>query len=306
MENDVIPPILSRRNVLKSASASGAYLTLGSLATGKTAAKTNNGTEQLGEFSDGLDRWKTTGGNNLSRVSEDEMPAAVRVGTHALAVEVDGDLHPAIENKNRVKQADFVGNPFLQAHVLGYAEKTDSDLVFTFRLHHTATPTDGKGKGGGGGKDVLVVESDEQSVAQLHPQHLRWDLSDFDQAILETAKRLEIVWYLKDHPPEDGHRGRSNGDFDYQGLVTFDDIRLTDDVAEQQASASREKKLALYREHGMIVERTFEERTGSLEHGTLVFVDGTEVPYSFEVLADGRLEYTIDGETFLLGGDGNE
>lgn len=306
MGNDRILPILSRRNVLRSVSASGAYLSLGSLATGKTVATAGTGTDQLGEFSDGFDGWTTTGGTGLARIGEDEMPVAVRVGTHALGVEVDGDLHPMIENKKRVREADFAGYPLLQAHVLGYAEETDSNLVFKFRLHHTATPADGRGNGKSGEKDVLVEESDEQSVAQLHPKHIRWDLTGLDEAVLETANRLEIVWYLEEHPPERGHRGRSKGDFDYQGLVAFDDIRLTDDVAEQEASASREKKLALHREHGMIVERTFEERTANLERGTLVFVDGTRVPYSFEVLDDGRFEYTIDGETFLLGGDGDE
>jgi len=56
----------------------------------------------------------------------------------------------------------------------------------------------------------------------------------------------------------------------------------------------------------MIVDRRFEERREGFERGTLVFVDGTEIPYSFEVLNDGRFKYTIDGEAFELGGEDDE
>ena len=304
MSNDEQITSHSRRNVLKSVPAAGATLAFGDLAIGQEFEAGEDDSVFLGEFSTGLDGWTTTGGNDLTRVDEDEIPVAVHVGTHALAVEVNGDAHPMIENKARVSQADFVEHPYLLTNVLGYAEETDSDMVFTFRLHHTATPTGGQGGRGGrsGGKNVLVEESDEQTVAQLDPSVLRWDLTDVDEEILETANRLEIVWYLEDHPPDGNHRGRERGDFEYRGLVAFDDIRLTDDVAGAEASASQDKRNSLHRSHGMLVERTFEERTEMVEHGTFIFADGTEVPYSFEVLSEGRFRYTIDGETFDLGG----
>lgn len=300
-------PTQSRRNVLRSVPATGAYLALGNFASGQAVAEESHrsGIAYLGEFSNGVDGWKTTGGNKLTRVSEDEMPVGVQVGSHALRVDIDGDLHPMIENKKEVKEADFVEHPYLLAHVAGFAEETDSEMVFRFRLHHTAAPSDGQDNGkhsGGSGKGVLVEVSDEQKVAQLHPQHLRWDLTNLDEEILETTKRLEIVWYLEDHPPERGHRGRDNGD--YTGFAVFDDIRLTNDVTGGEAKASQDKKLALHRKHGMVVERTYEERTEELERGTLVFGDGTEIPFTFEVLDGGRFLYTIDGESFLLGGDG--
>lgn len=292
----------SRRNVLKTVPAAGAYLSLGEFATGPVAAAEGGNGVRLGGFDDGLDGWKTTGGNKLTRVSEDEMPAAVTDGTHALAVEIDGDLHPMIENKKRVKQADFEKHPYLLMDVVGYAEETDSDLVFTLRLHHTATPADGGGKSKSGGKNVLVEESDEQTIAQLNPGQIRWDMTDLDDDVLRTAKRLEIVWYIEDHPPDKGHRGRAKGDFDYRGLVAFDDIRLTDDVVDVEAQARLEKKRDLHRKHGMIVERTFEEQSEGLERGTLQFADGAETSYVFEVLDDGRFRYTIDDETYKLGG----
>lgn len=303
MEKNNIVQAHSRRNILRSFPAAGATLAFGHLATDGTVSAEDGDTVQLGEFSDGLDGWTTTGSNELTRVAEDELPTAVQVGTHALGVEIDGDLRPLIENRKRVKGADFAGHPYLLAHVLGYAEETNSDVVFRFRLHHTDAPPDEKGqKGGDGGKDALVVESDEQAVAQLEPQHLRWDLRDLDDDALETAKRLELVWYLADHEPEEGKRGRARGDFRYRGMVAVDDVRLTDDVAGAEARASQEKRMALHRAHGMVVERSFEERTVDLERGSLVFADGAEVAYELEVLDDGQFRYTIDGETFLLGG----
>ena len=320
MDKDKSSRTSSRRNLLKSVPAAGAYLALSELAASPAAASTDDSPPQLGEFSDGLDGWTTTGGNDLTRVDDEEMPIAVKAGTHALAVEVNGDLHPMIKNKTRVQGIDFAGSSYLLAHVVGFAEGTDSEMVFRFRLHHTDTPAEGKGNrnggdgkrgngngenGGndGGRKDVLVAESDEMRVAQLDAKYLRWDLGDLDDGVLETANRLEIVWYLADHEPDRGHRGRANGEFEYHGVVVFDDIRLTDDTSREEAKASREKKRSLHRQHGMIVERRFEERTPELEHGTLVFGDGTEISFVFEVLDDGTFRYTVDGETFHLGGD---
>ena len=326
----------SRRTLLKSVPAAGAYLALSELAASPAAASTGDSPPQLGEFSDGLDGWTTTGGNELTRVDDEEMPIAVKAGTHALAVEVNGDLHPMIENKKHVRGTDFTGTSHLVAHVVGFAEETDSDMVFRFRLHHTNAPPDGAGNGNdggnsdrgndrgnsnsggngnenaggngngggnGGSKDVLVAESEAMRVAQLDSQYLRWDLRELDGEVLETANRLEIVWYLDDHEPDRGHRGRANGEFEYHGVVAVDDIRLTDDTAREEAKASREKKRSLHREHGMIVERRFEERTAELERGVLVFGDGTEIPFEFEVLDDGTFRYTVEGETFHLGGE---
>lgn len=257
----------------------------------------------LGDFETGLDGWTTNGGNTLNRLSEDDVPAGVVSGQHGLAVEIDGDLHPMIENEKRVMDADFANHPYLGLHVLAQAEATDSDLVFKFRLHHTATGDDGPSRNSSNrSKDENVAESELKTVPQLRPNRLQWDASEFPEEVLETANRLEIVWYLDDHEPDRGHRGRSNENFDYQGVVVFDDIRLFESAPVNETRRRQQKKVNLHREHGMIVKRVFEERTEGLERGTLVFVDGTEVPYSFEVLGDGQFEYTLDGETFKPGG----
>ncbi|EMA14662.1 hypothetical protein [Haloarcula amylolytica] len=127
-------------------------------------------------------------------------------------------------------------------------------------------------------------------------------MTDLPAETLQTAKRLEIVWYLEDHEPKGGHRGRTKGDFDYQGVVVFDDIRLSDAPPLDETQRQHRKKQDLNREHGMIVDRVFAERSATYERGTVVYADGTEIPYEFEVFDDGTYRYTIDGETFEFGG----
>ncbi|WP_141465614.1 hypothetical protein [Salinadaptatus halalkaliphilus] len=150
-----------------------------------------------------------------------------------------------------------------------------------------------------------VEESTEKTVSQLTPTRLRWDLSDLDDDILESAWLLEIVWYLEDHPPW-YHRLDTDRRFEYEGLVAFDDIRLTDDKSESESAASRTKQRKLHRNHGAVVNRTLEEHGEDFEAGTVEFADGAEVSYTFEVLGDGQFRYTIDGEAFDLGGEVND
>lgn len=107
-DNNDISLTSSRRSLLKSVPMVGASLALGDLATGQAVAAENGNGVHLGEFSDGLDGWTTTGSNDLVRVDEEEMPRAVQVGTHALAVEINGDLQPMIENQKQVKDANFI------------------------------------------------------------------------------------------------------------------------------------------------------------------------------------------------------
>ena len=314
------PESEKRRSVLQFTALAGG---LGVFPSGVSAEPGNRRPETdevvLGDFEDGLDGWRTNGGNELERVSEDEFPAAVVSGQHGLVVEVNGDMHPMIENKKRVKQSDLLNHPYLGMHVMALAEGTDSDLVFTFRLHHTANDS-GNGKGGNGSsrgtgsngnkssgsKDVQVEESEPKEVLQLRPRTVQWDMTDLSDEVLRTAKRLEIVWYLEDHEPDGGHRGNSKGDFDYQGLVAFDDIRLSETAPVSEAKKKQQKRMALHRKHGMIVTRNFEERREGFERGTLIYADGTEVPYEYESLDGTGYRYTIDGERFEVDGGGDD
>lgn len=270
---------------------------------GSVTDDSDSGDVVLGDFETDLDGWTTTGSTDLTRVAEGDFPAGVVSGQRGLAAEIDGDAFPLIENRRQVEDADFLGHPFLRMHVIATADETDSDLSFRFRLHHAGTQGDGSsGNSSSQNKDETVVESELQTVPQLVPTQLQWDMSELSDSVLRTAKRLEIVWYLDDHEPDGGPRGHNEGGFDYEGLAVFDDIRLFESAPVSDETKKQRKKTTLHRNHGMIVDRVFEERSEGFERGRLVFSDGHDVPYSFEVLDPDRFEYTIDGETFEIGG----
>lgn len=303
------PKLTKRRTVLQLTSLAGG---LGMLSSAVSASgnedeagrgRPNTETEILGDFESDFDGWTTTGGNKLERIFVDDFHAGVVTGQHGLLVDVNGDLHPMIENEQRVSNADFLEYPYLQMHVLTTAKTTDSDLHFSFRLHHSAPEANGpEGDGGTQNKDKLVVESDVKEVPQLEPTQVRWDMTDLSKKVLTTANRLEIVWHLEDYPPEGGHRGRSNGTFDYQGIVVFDDIRLFDTPPVSEEERLQDEKIGLHRKHGMLRDRTIQERSTGYERGSLTYSDGFTVSYSFEVLGDDQFQYTIGGKTFDLGG----
>lgn len=313
-ENGGRPDWVDRRTILQSTAAAGGLGLLPASAGAdrgsgtSSRGKSSTDDEILGDFEGGLDGWRTNGGNELKQITEDDVPAGVTNGSHALQIEVNGDAYPVIENKRRVRRADFTERPCLGLHVIALTKRTDSDLRLQFRLHHTASGGDqSNGSGSNGGrtpksKDSNVEKSGWKSISQLRPQELQWDMSGLSTDIRETAKRLEIVWYIEGHEPDGGPRGRTNGEFDYNGFVVFDDIRLYESPPISETARQHDKKLELHRNHGMIVDRTFDERREDFERGRVVYADGTEISFSFEVLGEDKFAYTIDGETFKIGG----
>lgn len=251
----------------------------------------------LGDFETGLDGWRTNNGNELSRVTEDDVPMGVESGEHALAVKVRGAEPPTIENEERVRRADFANNPYLQLHVHAVDVGTDADLLFRFRLHYG----DDCGSGGVGSSapDTNVKESEDITVPQLYPRRMQWDMSDLPEDVLATANRLEVTWR-----PEDGE---STADalptaegVDFRQLVVLDDVRLSADEPISDAERLQRKRMDLNREHGMIVERVPEVQNDTVERGTIEYADGYRTEYAFEELDDGGYRYTLDGETFVI------
>ncbi|EMA54544.1 hypothetical protein [Halococcus salifodinae] len=273
---------------------------------GVSSAKPTGNLTVLGDFESGLDGWKTNGGNELARFSTEEFPAAVIHETHALRVGIDGDPFPMIENKKRVKQADFADSPYLSAAVSPTITDSDSDVVCKFRYHHNDAPPDsdktanaGKGRQK---KPVLVEESPEITVPQMVPTRLYWDMSGLPEDELSSPKRLELVWYPADHPPAGGPRGRGpSGPFKYEGSMLIDDIRLSDSAADLAADAIPTKMQTYQLEHGVLTETVANEYEDGLEEGDLTFLDGTNIPYTFEITDDEK-RFTIDDETFVVGG----
>lgn len=269
------------------------------------AATADDDGVSLGDFESGLDGWTTNGGNELSRLRDS---VGVASGEHCLRVDVEGDLYPEIEN-NDVRDADFLSNPYLQLRAIAVAGGTDSDLTFRFRLHHAPTGT-GKGAKGGpgskGGPDAKrgnpnVATSEPKTLPQLTAQRIQWDMSGLPDAVLESARRLEIAWYLDEHEPSGKQEGRAKGAFSYEGIVLFDDVRLTDSNPTSGVVGRGQKLRQLHRNHGRLDRREVDERGEGSQRGRLVFADGAEFAYSYAD-REGYVEYTLDGETFELEG----
>ncbi|PSP82649.1 hypothetical protein BRC96_10575 [Halobacteriales archaeon QS_6_64_34] len=82
-------------------------------------------------------------------------------------------------------------------------------------------------------------------------------------------------------------------------MVLIDDIRITDSEPVSGATKRSQKFRQLHRNFGRLDERVVDEQREGYEEGSLVFTDGTSVPFTYQVL-DDRIENTIDGETFVL------
>lgn len=311
---EITKATVSRRSVLSGLLAG---LAVGTGGTAVASAGSSSEETALGTFESGFDGWGTNGGNELSRIDEDDAVLGIVDGSFGLEVTVNGDTHPMIENKERVKAVDFVSNPYLVCHVLPtLVSGTDSDLTFQFRLHYSngnggrggRDKPNGKGEGKAKGKKgndshdsnqkpVLVEESPEMQVSTLQPVELAWDLSDISEAKRAAATRLEITWYPTEHPPQRGARGNANG-FTYDGGVVFDGIRVTDVDGVVSQAAFRRNWIQLLYEHGRHVETAVESSTDNSETGTLVFGSGTELPYTFDIIDGGNARLSIDGDVY--------
>lgn len=304
-----------RRTLLQYAAlAGGAGVAIPGAASGKknqtesTRTSDTDGMIQISDFESGTDGWKTDGGNELSQISSDQYPVGVANGDHALSVDVRGDTFPAIRKDAGIQNVDFRTHPYLHAHVVGLANGSESDLAFKLRLHHKPsrgtggkdTKSNGKkstGNGKGRGTTQHVVELGPKTLSQLRPTEFQWNLTDVSDEKLASIRRVEIAWYLADHPPDRGPRGRNKDTVEFEGLLLFDDVRAfqTDTVSDEQKQV--QKKRALHRAHGKIVDREVTEITESVEKGTFTYADGTTIAYEYETLATGY-QYTIAGETF--------
>jgi len=281
------PMYMSRRSVLGSIVGAGIAGAAFGGTVGRAAAAES---ALLGDFEEGLDEWKTNGGNRLGRVSRDEENAPVTQGNHALEVRINGDPQPVIRNQKRIRRSDPASNPYLMADVLpGTIEGTDSPVAFRFRY---------RSKGPGG-----IEESPETTVKQRYGARLVWDMSGIADGKLDSPHRLEIAWYPEEHPPKTGPQGRGPG-FDYRGRTYFDNVHLTDDRGQVTVTRWTRKLRSLERSYGLRVDSRIDQSTETLQTGAFVYKDGTNVSYRAELLDDGDIRVDINDDSFrFTGGD---
>lgn len=274
--------LFSRRSVLRGlgvAGVAGPGLTAvsgGAVATGTV----------IGDFETGLDGWTTSGGNDLARVDRSAESAPVTRGESALAVTSADDPQPAIGKE--IQTLDLTETPYLYADVLPESVAgTDSLVTFRFRYYSEVADE--------------VIESPEISVRQRYGIRLVWDTSGLDERVRAAPTQLELAWYPADYPPKTGPRGRGPG-FDYQGTTYVDNVRAGDDDERVELGRWRLKRRELRRERGFRANKTVDTLTDTVQEGIVTYTDGTELPYRGEILDDGTLELTIDGERFEFRG----
>lgn len=307
------------------ASALLAAASVGTATATETSIPDNS--SMLGDFREDRDGWKSRGPHRESRI-EAGQTAVIQTGDHGLQVPFTEQKNAQIRNQHRVRSADFVANRYLFARLTGSVAGTNSPLVFFARLYYPGAQgngNNGNGKNGNGndnerngkngtksngrtGSSKPVVESHPIVVPQNTPHSLYWDLSEIPEQFRRNVHRLELVWFLADHPPAEGNQGRGHGQAEYWGTVLFDHVRLADDSADVARNALQDKRNALRRFHGAVVDNEVVKETADMELGNLVFTDGERIMYGVKYhetdTADSEdVTYVLDGERFALGGE---
>ncbi|QIO25365.1 hypothetical protein [Haloarcula sp. JP-L23] len=116
-------------------------------------------------------------------------------------------------------------------------------------------------------------------------------MSGLSTTKLDNPDRLEIVWYPEDHPPGSG--------FDYNGVVYVDNVYLTDDQNQVTQTRWMRKQKALERTRGLMIDQVVQSETSTTQDGVYRYSDGTEMAYHLEMLQNGNVEETYDGESFV-------
>lgn len=285
-------PSATRRSVLEGVGAASVATLLGGTLPAPVSADAGD-TTVLGDFESGLDGWRATGESELGRVAKRDRPAAVASGQYALEVPVGGDSASGIANETRVRDAEFVANPYLFATVTpGPIFGTDAAVPVRFRLHYETDGLLGDG--------TAVAESDTTEVRPNVPTVVTWDTSTIDPEDRANATRLEIDW-----SPEDGLLDLVDDDgtgADGHSVIV-DGVHLGADQGRSETVRMGGHWERLEFSLGAYRETNVEFRTDHLETGEFVFADGSTVPYAVETLTSDSVRFVLDGVAYLLGGE---
>jgi len=81
-------------------------------------------------------------------------------------------------------------------------------------------------------------------------------------------------------------------------VVYVDDVRLTDNQNKVTQARMMRKHRELERIHGPMIDQIIQSETATDQNGEYKYHDGTQVSYHAEILQNGNIEETCDGETF--------
>lgn len=257
-----------------------------------TPVSAQDGSITFGEFSDGLDGWKSEAQNELSRISENDLDIAVTSGTYALHADVSGDPNTKIYRDSGLEEIDFRKYPYILAHVFpGPAfnsdELTSSDTTFVVHFYLYNSEVD----------EVVSIQSEEQEIARLVPQYISFDMSGPLAELYSTVddetnlipKRLEIEFFPSESDIIDG--------YEYEGEIVFDEIVATSNETTYSNKAVEQTFSEISNEHGEVARTRITSREGGLESGEYEYVDGHVISFETESQGGGVYLYRLDRES---------
>lgn len=272
-----------RRTLIKTGIGIGA---MGVMGTANAASDS----QKFGEFEDGLDGWKTEDQNTLSRVDETDVGPAILIGSQSLLADVTGEPGTKIFKDSNLDSVDFREHPYLLAYVISGTvydgdSLTDLPVDYQFKFYILNSEQD----------EVIALKSGTQTVPPHTPQYVSFDMSNLLAELYSTVEdesdlipqRIEIFW-------EPCASDDVLSSIDYHGEVIFDDIRATSVETEYSLRALTQTRAELMDTHGQINRTSIDNRSDSLEEGTLEFSDGFTLNFTIEELSENVFEYTIE------------
>lgn len=286
---------VSRRRVLQGSSCAFLASLIPQAVTGS-----NGEVLRIGDFESGLDGWKTNGRATLTRASDDDVPAVVTHGEHALRVDAERESSPGI--RRQLTAVDLVDHPYFLADVY-VGNVPDSDAPVRFKLAYRYDRGGGRTNGGRGeetSRRGAPIESTTIELPQGYRNPITWDLSTLGESKRRRPVRLELRWRNADVADQKSSNGQGDGQA-YGGDIFFDDIRFSNEQGASVHVAMNTQVSQLVAEHGAYVYE-FESKLSTGEAGTFVFHDGTEVPVTVDITDGEEIRIQIGSEEYRLGG----
>ncbi|MFB6189288.1 MAG: hypothetical protein ABEI57_05345 [Halapricum sp.] len=267
---------------------------------------------ELGDFEAGLDGWNPGEYVTLARVRDTARPGVVSNGSAVLRLDSDGALAPTITNEQRVRDADWLGHPFLTATIVpDELAGTDAPIHARLRLVHANGRTGRGARVGsrshsgdrarprrerGTDRRHATLTSETFSAPQGQPVRLYWDLRNVDERVRNSVVRLDVCFERADQSAADGPFGHATA-AGVRGSIFVDDVTLSDSPDVVAAAKLQTHWQRLLAARGSHVETVTEVKNSSVESGRFVF-EYDEVRYDFVIDADGTHHFTLGDVTY--------
>lgn len=265
----------------------------------------------LGAFHSGVDGWRGGDLVTVRRRSGDGRSSLSTGDSSGLELDIDGAVAATVSNEQDVRDADWVGHPYLTATISpGTIDETDAPMRARFRLVHAGgQQTSGRsvkpssprtrahtGRGRGSNPHHGTLTSKTFTIPQNQPARLYWDLNSIDERVRSAVVRLDVICERADQPASAGpyRRGGAGG---IRGSIHLGDAMLSDSPDTVATAKLQTHWQQLLSKCGTHVETVPEVKKSSVESGRFVFEDD-DVEYAFEIQDDGSHLFTLGTTTY--------